>query len=168
LIRATCVSLGEACHAHPYSGRSQMRSSRFIAALLAALIPLGCGGSSDGVTTAPPPPTTNTVIPPEGATVAMVAEGNGIFNNGSCKSCHGIGGKNGPYGPNLTDAVWLQIDGSYASIVGLVTTGVPPEKFKSPTSQATFWMFPRGGLNLNDAQVKSVSAYVWTLSHPNG
>jgi mono/diheme cytochrome c family protein len=128
------------------------------------LIVTACAGSSASA----PTETAKKITPPSGATEAMVARGELLFSSGSCRACHGLGGQNGPYGPNLTDDVWLQIDGSYSALIGLITTGVPAEKFKSPTSRAEFAMYPRGGQSLSDDDVKAVAAYVWTLSHPNG
>jgi mono/diheme cytochrome c family protein len=122
---------------------------------------VSCGGDSSGGTTTAP----NTIVPPAGATVQMVNEGRAIFNGGSCQACHGQSGTNGPFCPDLTDNVWLHGDGSYAEIIRIVTNGMPVDSFKSPNSRPQFWMFPRGGQNLTDDQVKSVAAYVWTLSH---
>lgn len=97
---------------------------------------------------------------PEGVTPAMVAEGKEIFmGDGICFTCHMEGGVGGPLAPNLTDDVWLNIDGSYESIVRNITTGVlEPKEHPSP-------MLPRGGTSITDEQVAAVGAYVWTLSH---
>jgi mono/diheme cytochrome c family protein len=65
--------------------------------------------------------------------------------------------------PDLTDNVWSQITGTYDEIVQLVTTGVPKAKVKMPG--APFGMNPRGGIQLTDAQIREVAAYVYTLSH---
>jgi mono/diheme cytochrome c family protein len=97
---------------------------------------------------------------PEGVTAAMVAEGQEIFNGsvGICWTCHLEGGVGGPLAPNLTDDEWLNIDGSYESIVQNVITGVA-EPMEHPGV-----MLPRAGMPLTDEQVDAVSAYVWTLS----
>ena len=141
-------------------------------AVAAAVLLLAACGGGDGPTptqpTPPPPNPTTTIVPPQGATVQMVRDGDAMFNGGSCQACHGIGGKNGPYGPHLTDATWLHIGGSWQELIAIVTTGVPAEKFKSPASRPQFWMFPRGGQNLTDDQIRAVAAYVWTLSHKGG
>jgi len=97
-------------------------------------------------------------------TVQMVSLGDSIFHGrragGICFTCHGPDAKGMPaLGPNLTDATWLHGDGSYAFIVGLVEKGVPKPK------QAGAPMLPRGGANLNAAQVRAVAAYVYSLSH---
>ena len=97
---------------------------------------------------------------PEGVTPAMVAEGHEIFmGSGICYTCHMEGGVGGPLAPNLTDSVWINIDGSYPSIVNTVTTGVPEPK------EHPGIMLPKGGTNITDEQVRAVAAYVWTLSH---
>jgi mono/diheme cytochrome c family protein len=95
----------------------------------------------------------------------MVAEGGVTFNTGSCARCHGTNGRNPTFGPDLTDNVFLHNSGSFEEIIEVITTGVPASRFRLPTSQAQFEMFPRGGMSLTDAQVRSVAAYVWTLSH---
>lgn len=96
---------------------------------------------------------------PEGVTAAMVAEGETIFmGDGICFTCHMQGGVGGPLAPNLTDDVWINIDGSYESIVENIMTGVlEPKEHPSP-------MLPRGGTTITDEQVAAVGAYVWTLS----
>jgi mono/diheme cytochrome c family protein len=100
---------------------------------------------------------------PATVTAQMIQQGDSIFNNGSCKRCHGMNGTNGRTAPDLTDSTWLHVDGSYESLVHIITTGVPAADFKSPTSR--FPMRPKGGMPLTDAQVTDVAAYVFTLSH---
>jgi len=98
-------------------------------------------------------------------TPAMVALGDSVFHGktagGTCAVCHGQDAK-GTAGlaPDLTDAKWLNGDGSYAFIVGLVETGVPNPK-ESPAA-----MPPMGGAKLTPEQVRAVAAYVYSLSHP--
>jgi len=100
---------------------------------------------------------------PPGVTATMIASGDSIFNNRSCKNCHLVGGVGGPRGPNLTDAQWVHIDGSYDAIVKLVTTGFT--KAEQVDKQYQFSMNPRGGVNLSDDQIRAVAAYVYSLSH---
>lgn len=95
---------------------------------------------------------------------AMLALGDSVFHGKTgaalCYVCHGPAGKgvNG-LGPNLTDAEWVNGDGSLSFIEKVVTDGVPkPKKLPSP-------MPPKGGGQLNEAQVKAVAAYVYSLSH---
>jgi len=97
---------------------------------------------------------------PDGVTAAMVAEGETIFSSstGICFTCHMQGGVGGPLAPNLTDDEWLNVDGSYESIVQNIIAGVlEPKEHPSP-------MLPRGGTSITDEQVQAVGAYVWTLS----
>jgi mono/diheme cytochrome c family protein len=95
----------------------------------------------------------------------MIALGDSVFHGraggGTCAVCHGQDAK-GTAGlaPDLTDAKWLNGDGSYGFIVGLVKTGVPNPK-ESPAP-----MPPMGGVTLTPEQVRAVAAYVYSLSHP--
>jgi mono/diheme cytochrome c family protein len=96
---------------------------------------------------------------------AMLALGDSVFHGKAgaalCYVCHGPAGKGVTgLGPNLTDTEWLNGDGSVAFIEKTVETGVPkPKKAPAP-------MPPKGGGQLNEAQVKAVAAYVYSLSHP--
>ena len=114
---------------------------------------------------APPPPPlapldVDPAALPEGVTVAMAEEGQEIFNGntGICFTCHLREGTGGPLAPNLTDDVWLNIDGEYESIVDVIMTGVP-----QPVEHPGL-MQPRAGMPLTDEQVRSLAAYVFTLS----
>jgi glucose/arabinose dehydrogenase/mono/diheme cytochrome c family protein len=103
---------------------------------------------------------------PAGASDADVAQGERIFNGhaagGTCSGCHGDNGKGSPLGPDLTRGKWLWGDGSLASIRNVIAKGVSqPREFRSP-------MPPRGGADLNDADVAAVAAYVWAISRPPG
>jgi mono/diheme cytochrome c family protein len=96
---------------------------------------------------------------PEGVTTAMVAEGETIFTgDGICFTCHMEGAVGGPLAPNLTDEEWINIDGSYESIVSNIMTGVPEPK------EHPGLMLPKGGTTITDEEVQAVAAYVWTLS----
>jgi mono/diheme cytochrome c family protein len=96
---------------------------------------------------------------PEGVTQEMVAQGEDIFNNMICATCHGVEGVGTPLGPPMTDTEWLNIDGSYESIMEIVRTGVAqPKEFQAP-------MLPMGGIQLTDDQIRQVAAYVYSLSH---
>jgi mono/diheme cytochrome c family protein len=93
----------------------------------------------------------------------QVALGDSIFHGqgagGTCTACHGPDAKGTGVAPDLTDAKWLNGDGSYDFIVKTVTTGVPkPKEHPAP-------MPPKGGAQLTDDQVKAVAAYVYSLSH---
>ena len=93
----------------------------------------------------------------------QVALGDSIFHGqlagGTCTACHGQDAKGTVVAPDLTDAQWINGDGSYQFIVSTVTTGVPqPKQHPAP-------MPPKGGATLSDAQVHAVAAYVYSLSH---
>ncbi|MGH7689361.1 MAG: c-type cytochrome [Gemmatimonadaceae bacterium] len=104
---------------------------------------------------------------PAGVTAPMVAEGDSLFNAPrSCNRCHGKAGMNGRNGPNLTTGTYEHIDGSYASIVNIVNTGVPKDSIKH--TEHRFPMRPRGGRDFTDEQVRDLAAYVWTLGHGHG
>ena len=112
----------------------------------------------------PAPAAAETAAPdmnlPEGVTAAMVAEGEAVFTGaGICFTCHLAGGVGGPLAPDLTDDVWINIDGSYQSIVDNIMTGVPEPK------EHPVLMLPKGGAPITDDQVKAAAAYVWTLSN---
>lgn len=137
--------------------------------ILLILAMAACGGGDSA------PPAEDTAAPaeapaeapaaemdlPEGVSAAMVAEGMEIFNGttGICWTCHLQDGVGGPLAPNLTDDEWLNVDGSYESIVQNVITGVAEPKEHPGV------MLPRAGMPLTDEQVNAVSAYVWTLSN---
>ena len=97
---------------------------------------------------------------PAGATQADVDAGSTIFGaTGNCFTCHGQNGAGGALAPALNDSKWLNIDGSYASIQRIITSGVPqPKEFPAP-------MPAKGGAQLTDKQVAEVAAYVYSLSH---
>ena len=98
-------------------------------------------------------------------TPAMIALGDSIFHGkvgaALCYVCHGPAGKGvSGLGPNLTDKEWLNGDGSLAFIVKTVTEGVAkPKKAPAP-------MPPKGGGQLNEAQINAVAAYVHSLGQP--
>jgi mono/diheme cytochrome c family protein len=97
---------------------------------------------------------------PDGVTPAMIADGRKLFAGAAlCGACHGATGTGGA-GPNLTDTLWLHSSGTFEDIVLQVTTGVPQAQAKT-----NMMMPPRSGAGINDAQVRAVAAYVWSLSH---
>ncbi|MBK7594869.1 MAG: cytochrome c [Gemmatimonadetes bacterium] len=100
---------------------------------------------------------------PAEVTAAAIAEGDSLYAGGSCTRCHGAKGIGTPRGPSLVTGPWLQHSGSYAEIVGTITNGVPRAAIKDTTHR--FPMNARGGpMNLTDPQVKSMAAYVWSIS----
>lgn len=100
---------------------------------------------------------------PSAATPAAIAQGDSIFHSkGNCYACHGANAQ-GAVGPNLTDSEWIHSDGSYDAIVKQITTGVAQKDSKSGIP-----MPPKGGSSITDDEVKSVAAYVYSLSHKPG
>ncbi|MEP6620167.1 MAG: c-type cytochrome [bacterium] len=137
-----------------------------------ALVSIGaCAGNSGSApASAPAPaaaqPSASMAVGalPAGVTAAMVAEGDSIFHKASCQRCHGMDAKGTPRAPDLTDTQWAQIGGTYPEIVTVITTGVPKAQIKM--AGAPFGMQARGGTPaLTDDQIKSVAAYVYSLSH---
>jgi hypothetical protein len=61
-------------------------------------------------------------------------------------------------GPDLTDTVWLHVDGTVAQIEALVRTGVARPK------RGTVPMPPWGGPPLDSARLHAVSVYEASLS----
>ena len=143
-----------------------------IAALVALAVLAACGGDSAGspgtegeapAEAAPEAaPEEFTVDPaqlPEGVTVEMVMEGRELFNGGGiCYTCHTVEATGGLLAPDLTDDVWLNVDGEYESIIELIKTGVA-----QPVEHAGA-MLPRAGMPLTDEQVEKLAAYSYMLS----
>jgi mono/diheme cytochrome c family protein len=100
------------------------------------------------------------------ASPELIALGDSIFHGqvggGTCYACHGQDGKGTGVGPNLTDAEWLNTDGSLEGIMKTIQTGVPtPKKAPAP-------MPPMGGASLTPEQVRAVAAYEYSLSPGGG
>ena len=96
--------------------------------------------------------------PPAGASAEDVTAGQQIFTGtGNCYTCHGPDGKGTALAPNLTDAEWINVGGTFAEIQTVVKTGVAtPKSHPAP-------MPAMGGAALSDDQVRQVAAYVWSL-----
>ncbi len=120
-------------------------------------------GASSETAGAAPKPAAAPATPPE-VTPSTIAQGDSLFNTGTCQRCHGKGGTGGRNGPDLTTGPFLHSPGKYADIVNTITTGVPKTALKDPARP--FAMNPRGGGQnpLNDAQIKLVAAYVYSIS----
>jgi mono/diheme cytochrome c family protein len=103
-------------------------------------------------------------VMPAGVTTASIAEGKTLYEapTSNCGRCHGLDAKGTNRAPNLSDSTWVQMDGSYPEIVRIINEGVPQAKIKG---QYQFAMRPKGGATLTDAQVGSIAAYIWSLSH---
>lgn len=107
----------------------------------------------------PAPDAAPAVDLPEGVTQQMVAEGRTIFETTTCFTCHGMDGSGTALAPNLRDQDWLNSDGSFEGIAGVVRAGVPePRQYPAP-------MPPMGGAQLSEEQINQVSAYVYAISH---
>lgn len=140
-------------------------------ALLGTFLVLGaCAGGDDTAdqtaadTAAAPAPAPTTSAPsnvqlPEGVTPEMVAQGQEIFNTNICWSCHLQNGVGGPLAPPLNDTTWLNVDGSYDGIVGVIKSGVQqPKQYPSP-------MPAMGGAQLTEEQIRALAAYVYSIAH---
>jgi mono/diheme cytochrome c family protein len=97
-------------------------------------------------------------------TPEKIAEGSRLFHTGRCVTCHAPNATGGLGGPNLADNDWLQINGNFAGIIGIITNGVALPDIREESFQRP--MPPRGGpQNLTDEQIRLVAAYIWSLSH---
>lgn len=96
---------------------------------------------------------------PAGVTQEMVAAGQQVFTTQTCYTCHGMDGTGTPLAPNLTDSEWINTDGTLEGIEDIVRNGVPTPQ-QHPAA-----MPPMGGAQLTDDQIRSVSAYVFSLSN---
>ena len=98
---------------------------------------------------------------PPGVTEEMIQHGDSLFHGkGLCTSCHGNTAE-GMLGPDLRDYRWLLAKGTYLSILQVILNGVPIE-----VSTAGIEMPPRGGAAIDNDDVLSVAAYVWSLAQP--
>lgn len=129
----------------------------------AVLLLAACGGAAGtaGTSSAGAAPAAARAPSPE--MLAAIARGDSLFNTGACQRCHGQQGVGAPNGPSLVSGPWLHVDGSAAQIATLIINGVPREAVKDSTRR--FPMRGRGGpMNLTDAQVQDVAAYVVSIS----
>jgi mono/diheme cytochrome c family protein len=95
---------------------------------------------------------------PAQVTTASIEEGLQLYGT-VCFACHGQNGIGGPAGPPLNDTNWINIDGSFASIVSVIQNGVmQPRQYPGA-------MPPGGGGNFDAQQIEAISAYVFALSH---
>jgi mono/diheme cytochrome c family protein len=147
-----------------------LRTRLFAAALTSATL-AGCtpastvGSPSTTATPASAPTATRAPAMPAGVTDATIAEGKALFElpANNCSRCHGTDGKGTTRGPNLTDSVWVHNDGTPTGIAKTITEGVPAAQIKNPNFQ--FPMAAKGRAALTDAQVSSIAAYLWSVSH---
>src|SRR5690606_37911426 len=120
--------------------------ARPFGAMLALSLLAACGGDAGeapepaetGAPATTPPPATDAAATPSatgaepaagGASTALVEEGRQVFNGaGICMPCHGPTAEGTPLAPDLTDDVWLWIDGNQPlepQIVQVIREGVP-------------------------------------------
>ncbi len=93
----------------------------------------------------------------------MIEEGDELFHGRSCVRCHGEGGKEGRWGPDLTDSEWVQSDGDLQGTWDTIFWGVKRDDFSDPARR--FEMNPGGGARLEWDELSAVAAYVWSLSN---
>jgi len=96
---------------------------------------------------------------PDGVTQDMVEQGQQLYGT-VCVACHGANGIGGAIGPALNDQDWLHIDGSFQSLVQVITVGVM-QPIQYPAA-----MPARGGGAFSDDEIRAISAYVYAISRP--
>ncbi len=134
-----------------------MTLARPAAALVAVLAFAACSRTTSTTTTTP----SAAAMP---FTPLMVAEGDSLFHARSCKNCHGADAMGAKNGPNLVSGPMVHTGGRYEQIVRIVTSGVPLDSIKDKSH--TKAMGGHGGNPpLTDMQIRSVAAYVFSLSH---
>jgi mono/diheme cytochrome c family protein len=90
-------------------------------------------------------------------------DGRKIFEGkGNCAVCHGKDARGTLLAPDLTDAEWLNIDGTEPAIATVVTKGVAkPVSHPAP-------MPAMGGVKLSPEEIAAVAAYVSGLRRRSG
>jgi mono/diheme cytochrome c family protein len=123
------------------------------AALLVGLAVLASRPASAQVNPEPRPP---------GVTDSAVAWGKALFHgSANCSACHGVEGSGTTAGPPLTGALWLHGPGTYEWLAEQIRLGIPAHG-----SMSGLAMPMRGWSMMNDADVRAVAAYVWSITHP--
>ena len=102
----------------------------------------------------------DTKVPAADVTAATIADGRALFHGaGGCAPCHGDDGAGTADGPSLTTGRWKLGDGTFAWLLHLTRHagwGAPnPQADPKPM---------RGPGTLDSAQVRSVAAYVFSIS----
>jgi mono/diheme cytochrome c family protein len=103
---------------------------------------------------------------PAGVTQEMVEQGRQVFHGqGICFTCHGQNGAGTQLGPALNDGNWLWVtaDGDrFAQMETVIRTGVQqPREYPAP-------MPAMGGVSLSNEQLRSVTAYVYSIDPSAG
>ncbi len=105
-------------------------------------------------------------VAPPGSNADEVALGQRIYfgeaKGGTCAGCHGSDGRGSSAGGSLTGPAYQWSDGSLAGLAATIRAGVAMPK------QANGGMPALGGAALDDADVRAVAAYVWTIGHRPG
>jgi len=133
-------------------GRGTVRAVALtLAALLTcggALAPAGLGAQAGADTL------------PEWITDEAMRAGYELFQDGSCRRCHGDAARGGLVGgPDLRDAEWLHSVGDPVGIFQTIRWGVRASEIKAMTRP---WeMRPRGGMLLDTEKMRRVAAYLW-------
>ena len=83
-----------------------------------------------------------------------------FLTKGNCHTCHGQNLKGSVLAPNLTDAEWLNGDGSLEMIESTVKAGVPKPR-KHPAAMPAM-----GGAQLTPEEIRAVAGFVHEQSHP--
>jgi mono/diheme cytochrome c family protein len=144
----------------PSSARGGVGGMGGMGRMMSGPMPMMGGGAHADTAAAPKP----AALPAPAAAAcpatgqALVDQGRRIFGGaGNCFACHSAAATGTQVAPNLTDATWLDIDGSYGAIVALIRSGVPhPRRYPAP-------MPPMGGAQLTGEEVCAVAAYVYSL-----
>lgn len=98
----------------------------------------------------------------EGATLSrrMIARGDSLYHrvtgSANCVLCHGPTLSGGSHGTNLRNGQWHHADGSYASLVQVITHGTETAEY-TPLPR----MPPTGGLPLTAEEIRALAAYVY-------
>ncbi len=90
------------------------------------------------------------------------AQGAAAWARGSCTTCHGPDGAGTKLGPDLTDDVWVNSDGSAEGIKAVLLAGVPKDQMKSRA-----WPLPMPPATVlipQDQDIIALAAYVQSLS----
>jgi mono/diheme cytochrome c family protein len=92
----------------------------------------------------------------------MVAEGATLFaGTARCSRCHGEGGVDGRFGPNLADDTWVHINPAnptaMTDLVNLIRTGIAEPLI------GTSGMPAMGGAQLTEPQMQALAAYILSL-----
>lgn len=98
---------------------------------------------------------------PADITEGMVENGQQVYGR-VCVACHGSAGTGSTLAPALNDEDWLHITGQYEEIVQITQSGV------AQPLQYPGVMPPLGGANLDDDEIRAVSAYVFAISQAGG